>query len=94
MIIKENQSPFDISTQTSGDVRSVFDFCLLNEIGFTDDIPAGSDFSIPVDTEFLNENIINYFDSKNIELVTGDVIVETELLGIGTMIIETNFDVF
>lgn len=93
MTIKQNQSSFDFATQTSGDVKSVLDFCVLNELSLTDDLEAGSEGLIPEDTIYKNEIVVNYYESKEYELATSQPRSEGEILGIGTMIIEANFDV-
>jgi tyrosine-protein phosphatase YwqE len=92
MIVKENQSTFDLATQISGDVKSVLDYCIKNEISLTEKIPAGFEFK-KIETIYKNDLVLNYFSSKSIELATDGVFVEAEVLGIGTMIIETNFDI-
>ncbi len=110
MISKQNQSNFDLATQHKGDVRSVLDFCIENELSLTEIVPAGAvlkDFT----TLFVNDDVLNYYEPKETELATGGVYIENECsgigcmvigddfivepsdLGIGTMIIETNFNV-
>lgn len=92
MILKQYQSTFDFSTQTSGDVKSVIAFCVLNGYSFTEEIPAGTEVLIP-DTEYKSDLTLDYFDSKEIELATGETKADTIILGIGTMIIGSDFDV-
>lgn len=92
MIIKQNQSAFDFATQISGDVKAVLDFCLANELSITDEIQAGTDSNDYI-TTYKNEIVIDYFQAKETELATGNIKAEAEPLGIGTMIIGTNFDI-
>jgi len=92
MIIKSYQSNFDFSTQINGDVKSVLDFCLKNEVSLTEKIPAGEKVERS-DTKYKNELIINYFQSKNSELATSEPISQGVILGIGNMKIESDFDI-
>lgn len=92
-IVKQNQSPFDYTTQKNGDVRAVIEFCLLNGFGLTQDLSAGTEVIDAEDSQYKEDGVINYFESKNIELATGSPITETLALGIGTMIIGSSFDV-
>lgn len=92
-IVKQNQSVFDYATQTNGDARAVIEFCLLNGFGLTQDLDAGTVVENAETSIYKNDDIINYFESKEIELTTGTPLTETLPLGIGTMIIESSFDV-
>ena len=92
MIVKNNQSVFDIATQINGDVSSVLDLCVLNDLSLTETLEVGSEYN-EVETVFVNDTVEEYFFSKDLELTTREPIAETEPLGIGTMIIESNFDV-
>lgn len=92
MILKQNQSALDFATQTSGDLKSLIDFCLLNGLSITEEIQAGTEVSVP-ETEHKNEIIADYFESKNIELSTSSPRAISIILGIGTMTIGSDFDV-
>ena len=93
MIVKSYQSNFDYSTQISGDVNSVLDFCLQNGgISLTEKIPAGTEVLKP-QTKYKNELIINFFQSKKTELATSEPISLGVVLGIGNMKIESDFDI-
>ncbi len=91
--LKQNQSTFDYTTQKNGDVRAVIEFCLLNGFSLTQDLSAGAEVIDVESSDYTQDNVINYFESKNIELATGSPITETLQLGIGTMIIGSSFDV-
>lgn len=92
MIVKQNQSTFDLATQTSGDARSVLDFCLENDLEIASTLAAGSEVKVPANS-FKNNEVLSVYRTKGIELATGLALAPFEKLGIGTMIIETNFDV-
>lgn len=90
--VKNNQSIFDLSTQDNGDVKSAIDLAVLNDFSLTDDLTAGLKYEKP-ETLYVNENIKAFFFSKEIELTTSEPKVILDPIGIGTMIIGTNFDV-
>lgn len=89
--VKSRQSTFDLATQHNGDVRSVLDFCVKNEIPLAEDIQAGTQLENEENTIFKNELVISYFSSKNQELATGQPKTLPAPLGIGSMIIESSF---
>jgi hypothetical protein len=91
-IIKSNQSTFDVATQLSGDVKAVLDFCIANELSITDDLTIGVE-SVDYNTLFKNDLISNYYSARGIELATGETAAPIEVLGIGNMIIESDFDI-
>jgi hypothetical protein len=88
--IKENQSVFDIVTQTLGTAEASFLFGALNDLAITDDIYSNEILKVSV-SEIKKNEISSYFLQKNIELATGFPLLETYLFGIGEMIIENNF---
>lgn len=90
--IKNNQSTFDISTQLYGDVRSVVDFCVKNNLPITEDIQAGTPYE-NTETEYVNELTQNFFFNKQIELTTSEPKTLPDAIGIGVMIVESDFDV-
>jgi hypothetical protein len=92
MIVKNNQSTFDIVTQTNGDAKSVLSFCLANNLSVTESLNPGS-LIVDYISTFTNVLVKDFFASKNTELATADTRAETELLGIGNLIIGTNFDI-
>lgn len=90
MIIKDNQSIFDLVTQFNGDVRACIQWCLLNGYSVTDNLSAGDNFQ-EVETEFDKSLIQEYYISKNFELATADVEVEGRPCGIGYWFVENDF---
>lgn len=91
-IIKNNQSTFDISTQINGDVKSVVDFCIKNNLSITEDIAAGTPYE-EAETEHKNDLVKDFFFNKNFELTTSEPKTLPTPLGIGGMIIASDFDV-
>lgn len=92
MRTKQNQSTFDIATQSRGDVKSVLAFCLENDFSLASDLPAGSVVKIP-ESQYIDEDALSVYRSRGIELATGAGQIPSDGIGIGWMIIETNFDV-
>ena len=94
MTVIENQSLFDIAIQESGSVLSVIEWALSNGISITDDLEPGQQLTSP-DSNFKNNDVFNYFKGKNQMIATSVNNLETNILdiGIGNMIIETNFTV-
>lgn len=90
MIIKDNQSIFDLVTQFNGDVRSCIQWCLLNGYSVTDNLSAGDNFQ-EVETEFDKSLIQEYYISKEFELATADVEVEGRPCGVGYWFVENDF---
>lgn len=92
MIIKNNQSIFDLATQINGDVRSALDLAVLNDFSLTDDIAAGTGYEA-ADTIYKNEIVESFFFNQEFELTTSEPRLQLDTIGIGTMIIESDFDV-
>ena len=93
MIVRENQSIFDIAAQNFGDVRAVIELIRKNNVSLTDEFFSGDSLDSP-ETIYKDPEILDYFGAKKKILTTGQPLAQLELLGIGTMIIETNFDVY
>lgn len=89
-IIKNNQSTFDVSTQINGDVKSVVDFCIKNNLPITEDVPAGTPYEV-ADTVHVNELVSEYFFNKSYELTTSEPKSLSAQGGIGVMIVESDF---
>lgn len=92
ILIKTNQSVFDLVTQHLGDVKAAVDFVFENGLSLTQDLEATTTAILP-DTDFKNQNIVEYYTAQSIELATGNQDTTAEPLGIGTMIIQSDFDV-
>ena len=105
MKAKQHQSTFDLATQIKGSAEAVLDFCLANELSITSLTNGAAEAENPLLTpgreilDFVtinkNDEVANYYQAKALELATGDVSAYAAAipLGIGTMIISTNFDV-
>lgn len=92
MRVKQNQTTLDLATQKSGDVAAVLDLCLANGLSITDALAPNSELK-DYETNFKNDLVLNFFAAKNKELATGGTKAEAIPLGVGTMIIQTNFDI-
>lgn len=90
----ESQSLFDIAIQECGSVLTAFELALTNGFSITDDLAPGQKL-IASNSEFINNEVANYFKGKNLMVATGYIIDEGEVflpkLGIGTMAIGSTF---
>lgn len=92
IVIKSNQSVFDIVTQYLGDVKAALAFCVLNDISTTQNLDDVNTALLPI-TTYQDKKIVEYLTAQNLEFATGQEDQTAEPLGIGTMIIESDFDV-
>jgi hypothetical protein len=92
MTIKENQSTLDLATQHNGDAKSVVDFCLKNGLSITETLNSGGALELG-ESAYIDDKIKQYYKAKGHELATGAARADADVLGIGSMIIGTNFDV-
>lgn len=92
IVVKTNQSVFDLVTQYLGDVRAALDFCIINNISTTQNLDEIDTANLPI-TTYQDKNIVEYLTAQKIEFATGQEDQTAEPLGIGTMIIESDFDV-
>lgn len=92
ILIKSNQSVFDLVTQYLGDVKAALDFCVVNDISTTQNLDDINTALFPT-TTYQDKKIVEYLTAQNIEFATGQEDQTAEPLGIGTMIIESDFDV-
>jgi hypothetical protein len=90
----ENQSLFDIAIQEEGSVLAVFDWAIQNGLSITDELAPGQQL-IPAGSQFKNFDVANYYKGKNqmIATASNNLEINAPEMGIGTMIIETNFTV-
>jgi len=108
MIAKENQTLFDLAAQHYGDVKASYDLAFDNDLPIAGGVPIaslptettistqiepGQDLSEPA-SDFTDIDVKNFLSLRNKELATGTIDVPAPELGIGTMIIETSFEVF
>lgn len=87
------QTWFDISVQYTGSITNAFAIAAANNHAITDTIAGGQIIVIPADLPFLKKEF-DYLKGKNIKPatdITNAAIEIIDTLGIGSMIIETNF---
>lgn len=92
VLVKNNQSTFDIATQVNGDVKSVVDFCIKNNLSFTQDLQPSTILEEP-ESDKVVPLIRDFFFNGNYTLATGEPQTLPDETGIGSMIIESDFDV-
>lgn len=90
-VVLHNQSVFDMTLQHTGSYTKIFDLAIQNGFSITQELEAGSFCKTPsVD----DKAIFGHFAAKALipaSAITAFEIDEINRLGIGTMIIETNF---
>jgi hypothetical protein len=88
--VYNSQSFFDKVIECTGSIENAFKMALLNGISVTDDIVIGQQLKIPPVT---NKVIVEFFGDLNrpATMITQSQIEEIENIGIGKMIIGTNF---
>lgn len=92
--VRENQSILDLAAQNYGDVRAVIEMMRKNNVSLTDEFNSGDTLLSVDETIYKDPEVLDYFAAKKKVLTTGQPLAQLESLGIGTMIIQTNFDVF
>lgn len=95
MKVVNNQNLLDIATQESGSVLSAFDWAVANNISITDGLVAGK-VLVPAQSVYQNIDIANFFAGKKQLIATAISQAqsdEIDNIGIGRMILETNFTV-
>jgi hypothetical protein len=88
-----NQSLLDIAIQEDGNILAAFEWALANGISITDMVDSGQKLNAP-SSRYRNADVANYFKGKSQMVATA--LNDNELfptLGIGGMIIETNFTI-
>ena len=87
------QTWFDVALQYTGSASNAYDIAKANNKSLTDDIVGGQKVIIPEYLDLRNKEIY-YFTTKEIAPSTATnntEINDIEVLGIGSMIIETSF---
>lgn len=94
IIVRHNQSLFDLSVQYTGDASNVFLIALENNMAVSDLLVPGNKITIP-STVSVNTEIYDYFTNKNIKPATGFTADNEEpvLEGIGIWILGINLKV-
>lgn len=88
-----NQSLLDIAIQEDGNVLAAFEWAVANGISITDVLVSGQKLKT-LNSSYRNSEVANYFKGKSQMVATA--LNNEELfpsIGIGGMIIETNFTV-
>jgi hypothetical protein len=88
--VYNSQSFFDKVIECTGSIENAFAMVLLNGISVTDDILIGQQLKT---TPITNNAIVDFFGDLNrpATMITIAQIEEIENIGIGKMIIGTNF---
>lgn len=68
-----NQNLFDIALQTQGDIRSVIEVALQNELSITDVLFSGVQLQIEP-TTFKNNDIVTYYQRRNQSIATNTIL--------------------
>jgi len=94
MIVKvlDNQTLMDISIQVYGTIEGIYLLALSNELSITDYLQPGQILEIP-NNDNINADTLGYYNKNLIKPTTGqsNLSIESIPLGIGAMIIGTNF---
>jgi len=69
IIVKHNQSLFDISIKAFGSVAFVFDLALHNGLSITSVLEPGQEIEIP-ELETKDQDIVDYYNENGIEPAT------------------------
>lgn len=88
--IIQNQSTFDIASESNGDVRAIVKTCLENGLSITQELQAGSTFN-EIETEFDDETVKSYYFSKSRQLATSEPISDLKPCGVDFWIVESDF---
>ena len=88
--IIQNQSTFDIASESNGDVRALIKTCLENGFSITEELAAGSAFN-EVKTEFDNETVKSYYFSKSKQLATSEPLSDIKPCGVDYWIVGSDF---
>ena len=91
--VLSNQSLLDIAIQEDGNILAAFEWAVANGVAITDMLVSGQKLNAP-NSSYRNADVANYFKGKSQMVATA--LNNDELfpsLGIGGMIIETNFTV-
>jgi hypothetical protein len=90
--VLSNQSVLDIAIQEDGNVLAAFEWAIANGISITEELEPGQKLTSQVSV-FRNDDVARYFGGKK-QMIATAMINESEInppVGIGSMIIETNF---
>jgi hypothetical protein len=88
MKVLHNQSVLDFILQYQGSIAGALDFCFDSGISLTDDMVAGTDFTLS-DKLISDTDILNYYTNNNYKPATA-TLIDTDF-GIGEMAIGSTF---
>ena len=88
MTIKKDQTIFDFITQHGGAVDGVFEMCLANGIGITDEVAPGTELTV----EVTDKETVQFFVAKPFNCQTGYV-ASVGAAGIGGYQIGIDFQI-
>jgi LysM repeat protein len=79
VIVRNNQSLWDIAIQEYGTVEAVFDLAMANGLGITDILTAGQVLNVP-ESEYVNAEVVAYYRKNDLHPATGETnITETAI---------------
>lgn len=70
--VLHNQNVADIAIEKQGDIRSVFEIALNNDLSVTDTLVSGLVMVIP-DTQYKNIDITTYYARRNQKIATDNL---------------------
>lgn len=68
MIVRNQQSFFDIAIAACGDATAAFALAVANGLSITDDLLTGADLVL---SAVVNQDVVNYYSNNNIVPATG-----------------------
>ena len=89
--VLHNQSLLDIAIQEYGTIEAVFELALANGLGIIDELIVGSKLTTPVVLIDNKDIIVYYKENTIIPVSSSNEVYDVPVIGIGKMIIETNF---
>lgn len=94
--ILHNQTLLDISIYLFGTAIGALPIAIANNISLTDDLEVGAVLNIPIESDFRQRLVAEYFQSNSIKPSTGITTIEKEIelpSGIDYWAIEVDFEV-
>ncbi len=89
--VLHNQSFLDVQLQNAGSFETLIESSVLNRIPIDENLTIGGE--VEIDSSKNDEQMLNFYKSKSIipAFAISSALNEEETVGIGSMIIETNF---
>lgn len=96
VVILHNQSLLDVALQHSGNIESIFEIILANDLSLTDEVKAGQTLIMP-NIISKDNDILSYYTAKKIQPATGFTAEDKQVLerqeGISIWAINLDFQV-